>query len=219
MRLDPDGAQLFGAAVADTDIVAIAATFTGAAGRARPGLRLEAGMMQPSLIRAADEIAASLLGPGARAVMGTFFDKTPERNWSLSWHQDRTIAVRRHHPVPGYSNWTDRDAHWRCEPPFALLARMLTLRIHVDRVGDDNSPLLVALGSHRNRLTTVEIAAVVAASSIARCLAAPGDVWVYRLPILHMSEPARAPLRRRVLQLAYSADPLPAGLEWLGLSC
>lgn len=30
-------------------------------------------------------------------------------------------------------------------------------------------------------------------------------------------DPSREPARRRVLQLNYSADELPGGLEWLGV--
>src|SRR5262249_39967766 len=33
-----------------------------------------------------------ILGLGAFAVRGLFFDKTPEANWKVSWHQDLTIA-------------------------------------------------------------------------------------------------------------------------------
>ena len=44
-----------------------------------------------------------------------------------------------------------------------------------------------------------------------------GDVWVYSASILHASDRASAGGRRRVLQLSYSADPLPGGLEWLGI--
>jgi hypothetical protein len=38
-------------------------------------------------------IAASIIGAAARPVRAILFDKTPATNWSLGWHQDRTIAV------------------------------------------------------------------------------------------------------------------------------
>ncbi|MFB0613016.1 hypothetical protein [Aurantiacibacter poecillastricola] len=52
----------------------------------------------------AHAIAAETLGPGARPVRAVFFDKTPNMNWSLAWHQDRTIAVRKRTDVAGFRN-------------------------------------------------------------------------------------------------------------------
>ena len=39
-------------------------------------------------------VAASVLGPGCHPVRAILFDKTATKNWSLGWHQDRTIAVK-----------------------------------------------------------------------------------------------------------------------------
>ena len=103
-------------------------------------------------------------------------------------------------------------------PPFALLERMLTLRIHLDDTGPANAPLLVSPGTHRlGRIPEPEITPAVEAHGTAACLAEAGDIWVYSTPILHASERAAAPTRRRVLQLLYSADSLPPPLEWLGV--
>jgi hypothetical protein len=39
------------------------------------------------------QIAADLLGNAARPRRALLLDISPEANWSLGWHQDRTIAV------------------------------------------------------------------------------------------------------------------------------
>ena len=102
-------------------------------------------------------------------------------------------------------------------PPFALLERMLTLRIHLDPAGPDNAPLLIVPGSHRlGVLAGRDIPAIAARGPQAACLAERGDLWLYATPILHASARAARPERRRVLQLLYSADALPNGLQWLG---
>jgi len=44
-----------------------------------------------------------------------------------------------------------------------------------------------------------------------------GDIWLYATPILHASEAAAEPDRRRVLQVDFSAEELPGGLHWLGV--
>ncbi len=39
-------------------------------------------------------VAASVLGQGAKPVRAIMFNKSAETNWSLAWHQDRTICVK-----------------------------------------------------------------------------------------------------------------------------
>jgi ectoine hydroxylase-related dioxygenase (phytanoyl-CoA dioxygenase family) len=132
------------------------------------------------------------------------------------WHQDRTIAVRRRIDTPGFANWTVKSGIHHVEPPFALLERMVTIRIHLDEAGADNAPLLIAPGSHRlGRIPEHAIAGAVRRLGTRACLAGRGDAWLYATPILHASEPARTPASRRVLHVDFSADPLPNGLEWL----
>ena len=73
-------------------------------------------------------IAAAVLGYRAKPVRAVLFDKTSRTNWSLGWHQDRTIAVRRRIDVEGYGPWSVKAGLTHVEPPFELLAGMLTLR-------------------------------------------------------------------------------------------
>ena len=95
---------------------------------------------------------------------------------------------------------------------------MVTLRVHLDDVPATNAPLLIAPGSHRyGRIQEQAVAAVVARCGIATCLAKAGDIWAYATPILHASSVATTPAHRRVLQVDFSADALPGGLEWLGI--
>ncbi len=103
-------------------------------------------------------------------------------------------------------------------PPVELLARMVTVRVHLDDVPADNGPLLIAPGSHRlGRVAEPEIEAAVRCCGVATCLARAGDIWVYATLILHASDAAVAPSRRRVLQVDYAGFDLPGGLEWLGV--
>ncbi|HEX8580145.1 MAG TPA: phytanoyl-CoA dioxygenase family protein [Allosphingosinicella sp.] len=170
------------------------------------------------LLTKANTLAESLLGPAARPVRATFFDKNPLRNWALGWHQDRTLAVRARHDVPGFTDWTVKSGIHHAVPPVTLLERMLTLRLHLDDTPPDNAPLLVSPGTHLiGRLPEADIPAAVARHGTSTCPAAAGDIWAYSTLILHASDRARAPTRRRVLQLLYSADDLPPPLKWLGV--
>ena len=40
-------------------------------------------------------VAATVLGPSAKPVRAILFNKTPEANWGLGWHQDRTTHLAR----------------------------------------------------------------------------------------------------------------------------
>jgi hypothetical protein len=92
------------------------------------------------------------------------------------------------------------------------------LRVHLDDVPATNAPLLIALGSHaQGRVPVTGIDALVERCDTMACLASAGDVWAYATPILHASQAASHPARRRVLQVDFSADSLPRGLEWLGV--
>jgi hypothetical protein len=213
MDLARDGAEHIPAAFTAAEVDALRALFSPCLASTRlkptPGL--------PRRIASADAIARARL-PGARAVFARVFDKTRDSNWTLAWHQDRTIAVKARRDIPGFTAWTVKQDIAHAVPPFAYLQRMIVLRIHLDDAGESQAPLLIAPGSHRlGRLAESDIPAAVERCGTQACLAAARDVWAYSAPILHASAAMQAPGRRRVLQLAYSADALPRGLEWLGL--
>ncbi len=48
------------------------------------------------------QLASGVLGQACAAVRAIIFDKTPDANWKVSWHQDLTIAVKRRIEVEGY---------------------------------------------------------------------------------------------------------------------
>ncbi|MBA4760116.1 phytanoyl-CoA dioxygenase family protein [Sphingosinicella sp.] len=163
-------------------------------------------------------IAAMALGPLARPVRAILFNKTPTTNWSLAWHQDRTICVRERCEVEGFGPWTVKQGLNHVAPPFDLLTRMVTIRAHLDDVPATNAPLLIAPGSHAVGMVPVsKVEEIVARCGTMACLAAAGDLWLYSTPILHASEAATEPARRRVLQVDYAAFDLPGGLEWKGV--
>ena len=163
-------------------------------------------------------VAASVLGHGEKPVRAILFNKSTATNWSLAWHQDRTICVKEKRDVPDYGPWTVKSGMHHVAPPFELLARMVTLRAHLDDVSTTNAPLLIAPGSHTfGRISVGDVDAIVERCGTRACLAEAGDVWVYATPILHASEAASATTSRRVFQVDFAAEALPHGLEWLGV--
>lgn len=160
-------------------------------------------------------IAADLLGEMARPVRILLFDKTPTANWAVPWHQDRTIAVQERNPRSGFETWTTKSGVPHVEPPFDYIASMISLRLHLDDCGGDNGPLKVIPGSHRlGRLTDSDIRQLSAHCQALTFEAARGDVLVLRTSVIHASDRATNPARRRVLHVDFSARDLPEGLEW-----
>ena len=187
----------------------------------KPGIRLHGLDGLPQLLAPTGpigKIAGCVLGAGHRPVRALLFDKSPATNWSLSWHQDRTIAVAERIEAPRYRNWNVKAQMIHVEPPWPALERMVTLRVHLDAVPANNAPLLIAPGSHRlGRIPESDIANVVGKLGIVACLAEAGDVWVYATPVLHASERATTGGRRRVLQVDFAVGDLAGGLRWLGV--
>jgi ectoine hydroxylase-related dioxygenase (phytanoyl-CoA dioxygenase family) len=163
-------------------------------------------------------IAASVLGRRCRPVRAILFDKTPTMNWSLAWHQDRTIVVAERIDVEGFGPWTVKGGLIHVAPSVEVLANVVTLRVHLDPVAATNAPLLIAPGSHKlGKIPETEVQDVVRRHGTFVCLANPGDIWLYATLILHASEAAHEPAHRRVLQVDFAAADLPGGLEWLGV--
>lgn len=179
-----------------------------------PGVRLSASDDMRRALAPLDRIAAELL-PGARAVRLVAFDKSAAANWALPWHQDRVIAVHERYEVDGFNAWTRKAGVWHVEPPIAWLQRLIFLRVHLDAAGEETGCLEVAPGTHALGFVAADQAASVAeAHGPELCAAARGDVLAAKALILHRSRASKRQISRRALRVDYSADILPAPLEW-----
>jgi ectoine hydroxylase-related dioxygenase (phytanoyl-CoA dioxygenase family) len=158
--------------------------------------------------------ATAILGDGAFAVRATFFDKVPDANWSLSWHQDKVIAVRDRRDVPGFMAWSKKAGVWQAQPPAEVLAQMIAVRVHLDDCGRDNGPLRVLPGSHRFGWLDDELDDWKNRVAEVMCAVRCGGVVTMCPLTLHASAAAQAVGHRRVIHIEYAAAELPAGLEW-----
>jgi phytanoyl-CoA dioxygenase PhyH len=161
-------------------------------------------------------LAAQQAGQIATPVRVLLFDKTPASNWAVSWHQDRTIAVKQRADVEGYGPWSVKGGVVHVEPPVAILQNMLTLRVFVDDCGEDNGPLEVVVGSHRHgRLPERDLGDTVEGGAAFVACGRAGDVLVMKTLAVHSSKRAASPSHRRVLHVDYATIELPAPLEWM----
>jgi Phytanoyl-CoA dioxygenase (PhyH) len=161
------------------------------------------------------ELVEQILGKNAFPVRGILFDKVPGANWHVGWHQDQIIPVAERREVPGFTAWSVKHGVPHVRPPAAILARMLTLRVHLDDCTAENGALRVIPNSHTHGLLDEnEIQCYVSKAKPFVCGACRGTVLAMRPLLLHASSPATTPTHRRVLHLEFAADPLPGGLEW-----
>ncbi len=165
-------------------------------------------------------LAERALGAPALAVRAILFDKSPEANWTLGWHQDTKTAVRERRDVPGYGGWSEKEGATHYRPPERVLARMVSVRLHLDPNHAANGPLRVSPGTHRlGILPEGEIAEAVARHGERTLLAEAGDAILMAPLALHASSRSTSTDRRRVLHIEYAADRgqdggLHGGLEW-----
>ena len=94
---------------------------------------------------------------------------------------------------------------------------MLTLRIHLDEVTDDNGPLKVIRGSHHGKISDQTATAVSQSHAVDTIYATAGDVLAMR-PLISHASGASTPgttRHRRILHLEFSGQPnLPDGFQW-----
>ena len=163
------------------------------------------------------EIAGAILGSGAFAVRGLFFDKTPTANWNLPWHQDLTIAVRERRDTPGFGPWTLKGGIVHVRAPEALLCAhgdnpAASRRLRTGERTDAGAARLSCLGEVGSGMIATWSSR--SGTQAVDCLVPAGGAVVMRPLLLHASASGTGPGHRRVIHLEYAAEALPGGLEW-----
>jgi hypothetical protein len=188
---------------------AILAGVGGPAYGARNLLRLWPGVIdlarRPGLLNPLLDV----LGTAVGLVRGLFFDKPPGNSWALPWHRDYNVAVVEHRSFGVFTKPTMKAGVPHVEAPRAVLERMVTARVHLDGMTDENGPLRVIPGSqHEGEGGSREPVTI-------HCHA--GDVLLMRPLLSHSSGHCRpdTATHRRVVHLECAADPeLPDGYRW-----
>jgi len=152
--------------------------------------------------------------PESRPVRALFFDKNPEHNWKVPWHQDLSIAVTARIEMPGFQAWSLRTA-------YTMSNRRLNsgphggLAIPPGRLRTEAGPLRVLPGSHRHGRLDAAAIMQLARSSAVSCHVGRGGVVALRPLILHASSPAFHPSIAAWCISNFPPTHCPA--NWLGL--
>jgi ectoine hydroxylase-related dioxygenase (phytanoyl-CoA dioxygenase family) len=154
------------------------------------------------------EMAQAVLGEAAFPFRATLFDKTPETNWLISWHQDTALPLQEKVETPGWGPWSVKEGVIYAHAPAAALEQVLALRLHLDDCTEDGGPLRVLPGTHGlGILREDEIERHSTYEQPVECIGARGAVVAMRPLIIHASSKSRSQAPRRVLHIEYAATP------------
>ena len=148
-------------------------------------------------------------------VRAIYFDKTPENNWFVTWHQDRTVTVSERFEKSGWGPWSLKAGAWHVQPPLAVLENMITIRLNLDPSTTANGCLKFIPGSHKQGvIKSTQVLEHIKSSQPIYCEAPAGSAVVMRPHIFHASEKAINQAPRRVIHFEYSSYKLPEGVLW-----
>lgn len=159
-----------------------------------------------SIVKAMDEKAF--------LVKAIFFNKPPEANWYVTWHQDRAINLREKRETEGFTSWTQKEDVISVLPPVEVNHNCFSIRIHLDDTDDQNGALKVLPGSHKELLTDEQIRLISGNSVPSTIDMRAGGIHLMKPLLLHASAKSKSQKQRRVIHLEFSSLELPNGLEW-----
>lgn len=159
-------------------------------------------------------LVTPILGDECFAVRAIYFDKVPDANWKLGWHQDSVISVKQRQDVPGFVGWSAKAGVLQVQPPPEILGSMLAIRVHLDDSHEANGPLRVLPGSHRFGWLDHEMDRWKREVPEVACFVRRGGVVAMRPLLLHASSAAVEPTHRRVIHIEFACQELPGDLEW-----
>src|SRR5690349_1390372 len=164
---------------------------------ARPGRRGLLGVSIVADLARSDKLLRFVrpyLPSEPTAVRAIYFNKSPDANWLVAWHQDLTLAVRSQVEIRGFGPWSTKEGVPHVQPPVQLLEQMLTVRLHLDDCDETNGALRVIPGSHRlGRLSADRVREFRERHSHFVCRMCAGDALLMRPLLLHASGLSRSP--------------------------
>lgn len=155
------------------------------------------------------ELAAGVLGRAPMPFGATLFDKSPEANWLVVWHQDTALPLLERRDVAGWGPWSEKAGVTYAHAPADALASVVAIRLHLDDSTEENGPLRVLPGTHQlGVLSDEQIRSAARDIRPVSCTVERGGVLVMRPLLVHTSSKVVAPVPRRVLHFEYAASKM-----------
>ena len=153
------------------------------------------------------ELAREIVGNEALPFRATLFDKSPQTNWLVVWHQDTALPLCHRLDTPGWGPWSVKDGIIYAHAPSSALSQVVAMRVHLDNCTTRNGPLRVLPRTHsQGVLTDDEIERFAAKIPPADCIVPQGGVLAMRPLLIHSSSKSQSEESRRVLHIEYAAS-------------
>ena len=150
-------------------------------------------------------VKAGSLAERAVAIQAISFDKTPETNWKVAWHQDLMFPFAARPNAAGYEQHSVKQGVDYARPPLAILENLLAVRLHLDDCDETNGPLRVSPRTHRlGLIPSADVLNQCQAHGEVICSAKQGEALLMQVLTLHASSQASTPRHRRVLHLVFA---------------
>lgn len=161
------------------------------------------------------KMASAFVPVNAQLVRAILFNKSPESNWFVTWHQDKTVSVSCKFEESGWGAWSVKEETLHVQPPLAVLEGMVTIRVHLDSTPKANGCLKVIPNSHKlGILSPEQINELVSSEQVYFCEAEKCAALIMRPHLLHASSKSSEPNNRRVLHFEFSNWQLPSEVCW-----
>jgi ectoine hydroxylase-related dioxygenase (phytanoyl-CoA dioxygenase family) len=153
------------------------------------------------------ELAREVLGPVAFPFRATLFDKSPESNWLVVWHQDTALPLRTRIDLHGWGPWSLKEGIHYAHAPTSALSQVVALRVSFDDSTIENGALRVLPGTHRLGVLSDEGVHELATRSVpVDCVVPKGGILMMRPLLIHASSKSHSEIPRRVLHIEYAAS-------------
>ena len=131
------------------------------------------------------------------------------------WHQDRVVSVRERMDISGYGPWTLKVGVPYVEPPSAVLAQMLVVRVYLEAEVGDSYALHVIPGSHEGgKLTPEVIDSLVSAGVAVAPEVGKGSFLLARPLLLHSTRQSAGESSVRLLRFVFAPTEAISPLQW-----
>jgi len=153
------------------------------------------------------EIAKEVLGGAVVPYHATLFEKSPDANWLVVWHQDTALPLRERKEGDSWGPWSVKEGITYAHAPAAALSKVLALRLHLDDSKKENGPLRVLPGTHNlGVLTDDALHDLSQKISPIDCISGKGGVVAMRPLLVHSSSKSLNDAPRGVLHIEYAAS-------------
>lgn len=155
------------------------------------------------------------IAPGTEScIKSIYFDKPPNANWVVNWHQDLTINLVSKKDIEGYKNWRVNSERVVVQPDRGMLDSIFTIRVHLDNCNSENGALRVIEKSHTKGVIDIKEWVVDKEGKEVVCEVGKGGVLLMKPLVLHASKRTENRKSRRVIHMEFTNRELPQSLEW-----